>query len=105
LILIIITKLALARFDFDCLTLALKFPWNVTELMMHRTYGKDFFVAVATAAAATVVVTGTAIAVVILIPPPTQTHVYVVVYVVYTYIYNCSSHQQPPQMCVNSTIR
>lgn len=103
----IFSKPALACFDFDCLTLALEFPWNVTELLhalstdaplVHRTYGEGFFfVATATAFAA-------ASAVVILIPP-TQTHGHVFVYV-YTYIYNCSSHTTTTSaMCVNSTIR
>lgn len=110
-IFVIFSKPALACFDFDCLTLALEFPWNVTELLhalttdaplMHRTYGEGFFfVATATAFAAR---TDAASAVVILIPP-TQTHVHVFVYV-YTYIYNCSSHTTTTSaMCVNSTIR
>lgn len=106
-IFVIFSKPALACFDFDCLTLALEFPWNVTELvhalatdapLMHRTYGEGFFfVATATAFAA-------ASAVVILIPP-THTHVHVFVYV-YTYIYSCSSHTTTTSaMCVSSTIR
>lgn len=110
---IIFSKPALACFDFDCLTLALEFPWNVTELvhalatdapLMHRTYGEGFFFVATATAFAAASAAAAASAVVILIPP-THTHVHVFVYV-YTYIYSCSSHTTTTSaMCVSSTIR